>query len=48
MRNANRFTAGAMAHSEKSFWHWNEWAKMYGTALDIRTTPPSRRSCSAV
>jgi predicted ATPase/DNA-binding winged helix-turn-helix (wHTH) protein len=32
--NANRFTAIAMAHSEKTFEHWNEWAKMYRTALD--------------
>ena len=31
--NANRFTAIAMAHSEKTFEHWNEWAKMYRTAL---------------
>lgn len=32
--SANRFTAIAMAHSEKTFEHWNEWAKMYRTALD--------------
>jgi predicted ATPase/DNA-binding winged helix-turn-helix (wHTH) protein len=31
---ANRFTALAMAHSEKTFEHWNEWAQMYRTALD--------------
>ncbi len=31
--NANRFTAIATAHSEKTFEHWNEWAKMYRTAL---------------
>lgn len=34
MENANRFTAIAMAHSEKTFEHWNEWAQMYRTALD--------------
>jgi predicted ATPase len=32
--HANRFTAIAMAHSEKTFEHWNEWAKMYRSALD--------------
>jgi len=32
--NANRFTAIAMAHSEKTFEHWHEWAQMYRTALD--------------
>jgi predicted ATPase/DNA-binding winged helix-turn-helix (wHTH) protein len=32
--NANRFTAIAMAHSEKTFAHWNEWAQMYRIALD--------------
>ena len=32
--NADRFTAIAMAHSEKTFEHWNEWAKVYRTALD--------------
>lgn len=31
--SANRFTAIAMAHSEKTFEHWNEWAQMYRTAL---------------
>jgi predicted ATPase/DNA-binding winged helix-turn-helix (wHTH) protein len=32
--NANRFTALAMAHSEKTFGHWNEWAQLYRAALD--------------
>jgi predicted ATPase/DNA-binding winged helix-turn-helix (wHTH) protein len=32
--NANRFTAIAKAHSEKTFEHWNEWAHMYRMALD--------------
>jgi predicted ATPase/DNA-binding winged helix-turn-helix (wHTH) protein len=32
--NANRFTDIAMAHSEKTFEHWNEWAQMYRAALD--------------
>jgi predicted ATPase/DNA-binding winged helix-turn-helix (wHTH) protein len=32
--NANRFTAIAVAHSEKTFEHWHEWAKLYRTALD--------------
>lgn len=32
--DANRFTAIAMAHSEKTFEHWNEWARVYRTALD--------------
>lgn len=31
---ANRFTAIAMVHSEKTFEHWNKWAQMYRTALD--------------
>ena len=43
--NANRFTAIAMAHSEKTFEHWNEWAKMYRTALD---NPERRRDRGAV
>jgi predicted ATPase/DNA-binding winged helix-turn-helix (wHTH) protein len=30
---ANRFATLAMAHSEKTFEHWNEWAKMYRSAL---------------
>ena len=32
--NAARFAAVAMAHSEKTFEHWNAWAQMYRTALD--------------
>lgn len=32
--NANRFSAIALAHSEKTFEHWHEWALMYRTALD--------------
>jgi predicted ATPase/DNA-binding winged helix-turn-helix (wHTH) protein len=33
MENANRFTKIAIAHSEKTFEHWHEWAEMYQTAL---------------
>ena len=33
MESANRFTKIAIAHSEKTFEHWHEWAEMYQTAL---------------
>jgi hypothetical protein len=39
VESANRFTDIAMAHSEKTFQHWNEWAQMYRTALDNPTDP---------
>jgi len=32
--NANRFTDIALAHSERTFDHWHEWALMYRTALE--------------
>jgi predicted ATPase len=32
--NANRFVALALAQSEKTFEHWNEWAHMYQVALE--------------
>jgi predicted ATPase len=32
--NAKRFTAVAVAQSEKTFEHWNDWAQMYRAALD--------------
>jgi hypothetical protein len=32
--NANRFVTLAIAQSEKTFEHWNEWAHMYQVALE--------------
>jgi predicted ATPase/DNA-binding winged helix-turn-helix (wHTH) protein len=32
--NAHRFATVAMAHSEKTFEHWNNWAHLYRSALD--------------
>jgi hypothetical protein len=37
--SAKRFAAIALAHSEKTFEHWNEWAQMYRTALDHPDDP---------
>jgi hypothetical protein len=34
LANANRFVALAIAQSEKTFDHWNEWAHMYQAALE--------------
>jgi predicted ATPase/DNA-binding winged helix-turn-helix (wHTH) protein len=34
LENARRLTSLAMAHSEKTFDHWNEWAQMYRVLLD--------------
>ncbi len=34
LKNARRLTSLAMAHSEKTFDHWNEWAHMYCVFLD--------------
>jgi predicted ATPase/DNA-binding winged helix-turn-helix (wHTH) protein len=37
--SAKRFTAIALAHSEKTFEHWNEWAQVYRGALDHPNDP---------
>jgi len=34
LENARRLTLLAMAHSEQTFDHWNEWAQMYRVLLD--------------
>ncbi len=34
LENARHLTSLAMAHSEKTFDHWNEWARMYRVLLD--------------
>jgi predicted ATPase/DNA-binding winged helix-turn-helix (wHTH) protein len=31
---ANRFATVALAHSEKTFQHWNDWAHLYQSALE--------------
>jgi predicted ATPase/DNA-binding winged helix-turn-helix (wHTH) protein len=41
--NANRFAAVAMAHSEKTFEHWNDWAHLYTSALDPRIDAAAAR-----